>query len=173
MSAITNRTSCAVRRRRQQARPPRGLNQFAHGLRNDGPREVVVGVCCAAKRNCRRVQLSKAVLALRLSPRKPTIFALLNRSSAGCQNSPYCVRLLPEYSGRTAEGRWGKGAKTWSVTRLTVFVVLLCALAACIGLFKPTDRSLRVKRLLSQQLRVPLAALRSKEISAIDVDRTR
>ena len=42
---------------------------------------------------------------------------------------------------------------------------------ACICLFKATDGTLGVKALLSQRLGVPLAALRSKEISAIDVDR--
>ena len=35
---------------------------------------------------------------------------------------------------------------------------------ACIGLLKPTDCSLRVKAVLSQRLRVPLAALRSKSL---------
>ena len=32
------------------------------------------------------------------------------RSPLG-QNSPYCVRLLPECFRRAAKGRWGKSAK--------------------------------------------------------------
>jgi hypothetical protein len=102
-----------------------------------------------------------------------SLFIFAEQRESLRKETGFLVPLYPIFCRPYTRGADRQPCADMVSARLTVFVVLLSALAACIGLFKPTDRSLRVKRLLSQQLRVPLAALRSKEISAIDVDRTR